>query len=701
MFLCTAAGAAAPPTERKPVTDTLHGVAVSDPYRWLEDGASAEVAAWNEAQGKYARDYLDGLAVRKPIEARLAALIKATSPQFSGLEAAGSRLFAVYNDPKFQQPMLVTLGLDLDPAGRKVVLDPNALDASGLTTIDWYVPSHDGRLVAVSISKAGSEDGTLHVYEVATGKELGDTIPRVQFPTAGGALAWAKDNASFWYTRYPGDDKPEADRHFYQQMYRHELGQPWKDDPLVLGTADGLPRISEIFLDNRYAPDMVLASIQNGDGGEWQQWLISDDGRKTRVSDFPDKAVSAVLAKDHTLYLVSRQGAPNGKVLKLAPGTTDLAAAKEFVPEGKSTIIIDGPRRPTLAGDAVLLSYIEGGPNEVRAFGLDGKAKAKLPLPEIASFGDIQALPGGDALFDVSTYLRPRYTVRWHGKTGRVEETKLAVQSPIKFDDAEIVREFATSKDGTKVPLNIIRKKGLKRDGTSPTLLYGYGGYGVSQQPNFAGSSVRVWLDGGGVYVIANIRGGGEYGARWHEQGRLTTKQNVFDDFTAAGEYLIREKSPTKRTLALLGGSNGGLLMGAVVTQHPELARAVVSLVGVYDMVRVELDPNGSFNTTEYGTVKDEAQFKALYDYSPYHHVQAGAKYPALLLMTGANDGRVNPMHSRKFAAAMQAAGSAQPVYLRISTKSGHGIGSSLDERIAQSADWMAFLYDQLGMKLP
>jgi prolyl oligopeptidase len=263
-----------------------------------------------------------------------------------------------------------------------------------------------------------------------------------------------------------------------------------------------------------------------------------------------------------------------------------------------------------------------------------------------------------------------------------------------------VVREFATSKDGTKVPLNIIRKKGTKLDGRNPAFLYGYGGYGVSQQPRFAGPATRLWLDGGGVYVIANIRGGGEYGARWHEQGRLTSKQNVFDDFAAAGEHLIQAKYTDHAHLALMGGSNGGLLMGAMITQHPQLAHAIVSAVGLYDMLRVELDPNGAFNTTEFGTVKDRAQFDALYAYSPYHHVKPGEKYPAILLMTGANDGRVNPMHSRKFAAALQAAtGSGQPVYLRISTKSGHGIGSSLDERIANYADSMAFLFDQLGMK--
>lgn len=703
-ILDLAAAASPPATEKHAVTDTYFGVKVSDPYRWLEDNTSAKVSEWNAAQNAYTRAYLDALPVREILKTRLTTMIRATSPEFFRLEPAGERIFAIYNDPQFQQPMLVTLATDTNPASRKTVLDPNSLDNSGLTAIDWYVPSHDGKRVAVSLSKGGSEDGTLHVYDTASAAEVGEAIPRVQYPTAGGSLAWAADGNGFWYTRYPGDEKPEADRHFFMQVYFHTLGQDWRKDALVLGTQDGVPRIGEIFLDNRYAPDVVLASVADGDGGEWAHWLVGADGSKSRITNFKDKVVAATVAPDHSLYLVSRQGAPNGKVLRLAPGATDLARATTIVAEGKGSIItadVNTPRTATLTRDTMLLSYIVGGPNEVHAFGLDGKPRGKLPLPGIAAFSNIEALPDGDVLFGVSTYLRPRYYARWHAADGKIAETQLAVQSPVKFDDAEVVREFATSKDGTKVPLNIIRRKGIELDGRNPALLYGYGGYGVSQQPRFAGPTTRLLLDGGGVYVDANIRGGGEYGERWHEEGRLTKKQNVFDDFAAAGEYLVRTKYTDHAHLSLLGGSNGGLLMGAMITQHPQLARAVVSSVGIYDMLRVELDPNGSFNTTEFGTVKDEAQFRALYTYSPYHHVRQGEKYPAVLLMTGANDGRVNPMQSRKFTAALQAAtASGLPVYLRISTRSGHGIGSSLDERIAQATDWMAFLFDQLGMKL-
>ncbi len=288
--------------------------------------------------------------------------------------------------------------------------------------------------------------------------------------------------------------------------------------------------------------------------------------------------------------------------------------------------------------------------------------------------------------------------MRYDAQQKKLERTALFQTSSYKFDDAEVVRDFAISKDGTRVPINIIRRKGAKLDGSNPTLLSGYGGYGVNQSPYFLGSSGRIWLDQGGVYVEANLRGGGEYGEQWHKAGNLTHKQNVFDDFIACAQYLIDHKYTSPEHLSILGGSNGGLLMGAAFTERPDLFRAVVSFVGIYDMLRVELDPNGAFNVTEFGTVKDPVQFRALYAYSPYHHVKDGAKYPAILFLTGENDHRVNPMESRKMTARLQAANaSGHPILLRTSSNAGHGVGTALDEEIEQYADVFSFLFDQLG----
>ena len=693
----------APPASRlDTVVDDYHGTKVSDPYRWLENENNPEVAAWNAAQNAYARAYLDSRPMRARIHERLTKLIKQSSPSWLELKPTSSRLFAIYNDPQYQQPLLVSLDLNADPKSKRVVLDPNKLDASGQTAIDWYVPSHDGEFVAVSLSKNGSEDGTLHVFD-ATGKQVDAEIPRVQYPTAGGSAAWAADNKHFWYTRYPDKPRSKDDEHFYLQTYFHEIGRPWQKDPLVLSTADGVPRIGEIFLDTSYARDVALASVQLGDGGQWAHWLLGRDGSRTKIDGFDDGVAAITMAADKTLYLISRAQAPRYKILKLDPGEYDLRKASVFVPEDKAAIIVkdDGPRAPTLAAGRLYVSYINGGPGEIRAFDLHGRPQGALPLPQVAAFSNVEALLNGNLLIHVSSYLRPNYYLRWNAQAQRGEETQLAATSPVNFDDAEVVSIFATSKDGSRVPVRIVRKRGLKLDGKNPTLLYGYGGYAVNMEPHFAGPQVRLWLDAGGVYAEANIRGGAEYGESWHQEGSLTRKQNVFDDFAAAAQALIDAKYTDHDHLALRGASNGGLLMGAMITQHPGLARAVVSSVGIYDMLRVELDPNGAFNTTEFGSVKNPEQFRALYAYSPYHHVVHDTPYPAVLMMTGANDGRVNPMQSRKFTAALQAATSSnRPILLRISGSSGHGRGTALAERIDQSADMLAFLFDQLGMTM-
>jgi prolyl oligopeptidase len=709
-FSAAAALAALPALPATPTgntVDIIQGVRVADPYRWLEDWNDPKVQAWSDAQNTRTRAFLDPLPGRAGVQTQLTQFIKAASPSYAGLAARGDHVFALYNDPAKQQPALVVLNASADPKSRAALLDPNAIDAQGHTEIDWFVPSNDGTKVAVSLSQNGSEDGTLHVYDVATGKEIDTPIPRVQFGTAGGSLAWTADDKGFWYTRYPGPDAPQSEQHFNMRVYFHALGSDAAKDPLVLGKNEGLERVSEVFLSNRYDRKSIMAMVQRGDGNIWAYYVLAEGAKPVQIGTYDDQIVYATIGPDDAVYGISRMNASNGKIVKLKPPFAEhgLASAPVVVPENQSAILSGGAEQaePDLnfSNDRLFVRDIIGGPNQVRIFALDGTSEGRLPLPEIAGNSEIEPLASGDILFDVSTYLRPRYYAVWHPKTGSSEETELKVTSPINFDDTEVVREFATSKDGTKVPVNIIRRKGTILNGRNPALLYGYGGYGISQTPRFVGATWRLWLDRGGVYAIANIRGGSEFGESWHTEGMLTKKQNVFDDFAAAGQYLIDAHYTNHDKLTLLGGSNGGLLMGAMITQHPALARAVVSAVGIYDMLRVELDPNGAFNVTEFGTVKDPAQFKALYAYSPYHHVVNGTAYPAVLMLTGATDPRVNPMQSRKFTAALQAATSARthPILLRTSKNSGHGIGSSLDERIAETTDQLTFLFDQLGMR--
>lgn len=692
----------APGTEIRPVTDDYHGIEVTDPYRWLEESDSA-VTAWTEAQTARTRAYLDGLPVRARISGELERLLSEASPAHYGLKRAGEQLFAMLSRPPAQQPMLVSLSLSADPKSQRVLVDPNLFDPTGGTAIDWYFPSNDGRYVAVSLSKGGSEDGTLHVFSVEDGKEIEPPIPGVQYPTGGGSVAWTTDSTGFWYTRYPVDGPPD-DRHFFQKVFFHALGTPLTNDVEVLGKDIPDPKIAEIHLDSSYEFSHHTALVARGDSGRFVLFTM-EQGRFVPVGGAEDEIAAAAYGPDRALYMVSRKDAPRGKLLKLAPGDLDIAHARVIVPEDDGAIPSigeDGSLPFLVTADRLYVHKLVGGPSRVDRYDLEGKPEGPVPLPDIVSVNEMVAGEGDTVLLSISSYLRPTYFVRFDPAAGTVAETALVQTSPVTFDDTEIVRDFAVSKDGTRVPINIVRRKGTPLDGTNPVQLYGYGGFGISLMPQFLGAERRVWLDGGGVYVIANLRGGGEYGESWHRAGALTAKQNVFDDFFAAAQRLVELGYTRPDRLAIRGGSNGGLLMGAELTQHPEAFRAVVAQVGLYDMLRFERDPNGTFNTVEFGSVTDPDQFRALFAYSPYHAVRDGVAYPAVLLTEGANDGRVNPMQSRKMAARLQAATvSNHPVFLLTRSDSGHGHGSSLSVRIAEGADYLAFLFDQLGMGLP
>jgi len=683
-------------TAKKPVSTRYQGVTVEDSYQWLEKDDGPDVKAWSAAQNQRTRQYLDQLPDRAAIEKQLTEWYAKTSPSYSSLVSRPGLLFVMKFQPPRQQPLLVTLASADDLNSEKVVLDPNVLDPKGSTAIDWFASSLDGKYVAASLSKSGSEDGTLHFYETATGKALPDTIAHVQYPTAGGSAAWNADGTGIYYTRFPRKgERPEADLNFYQQVYFHKLGTPDTDDRYSIGK--DFPRIAEIVLEGSRDGRYILASVANGDGGDFAHYLLGPEGSASggwkQITKFSDQIKAARLGSDNALYLLSRDAAPRGKVLRLPLETPELSKAVEIVPTGEPVI-----QQIVPTAGALFVGDLLGGPSQIRRFGLDGKDETIIPIPKISAVQEMVALEDGSLLFRDQSFTEP--AAWFHCPKEKTEAVKTALRStsPVSFADIEVTREVATSKDGTKIPLNIIFRRGMKRDGQNPTLLYSYGGYGISMSPNFEFTR-RLWFDHGGVYVVANIRGGGEFGEDWHKAGNLTKKQNVFDDFDAAAEYLIKEKYTRPEKLAIQGGSNGGLLMGSMITQHPDLMRAVVSQVGIYDMLRVELAPNGAFNVTEFGTVKDPEQFKALYAYSPYHHVVDGTKYPSILMMTGANDGRVAPYHSRKMVARLDEANKSQnPILLRTSSSAGHGIGTALNERIKQLADVYAFLFAQLGI---
>ena len=675
-----------PPTPKHPVIETYHGVSVTDNYRWLEDWSNPAVRAWSEVQNTYARRYLDRLPDRL---ARLRALYSQPSPRFYGLAFRHSVLFAIKRQPPKDQPLLVTLPSLSDPTSARVLVDPNTLDPSGHTAIDFYVPSPDGRFVAVSLSQGGSENGELRVYDVASASPLPDVIPRVNRGTAGGSLAWTSASSSFYYTRYPAPGEcPAADLDFYQQVWFHTLGSNPSSDRYSLGR--GFPRIAEIALDESPDGRTILARMANGDGGEFAHYLLTTGGEWTQIATLADEVVSIHPGPDGSLYLLSRHQAPMGAILKTPIGRPSLASARTVVPESSVAIQDFAP-----SAGHLYISGVTGGPSRLRVFSLDGRAEGEVPLRPVSDVIQILAYSNGRLLFEQSGFLDPPAWFSFDPSTHRATPTVLRESSPTSFADLEVLRDTAVSSDGTKIPLNIIRPTGTKLDGSHRVLLYAYGGYGISSTPGFL-LRERPLFDRGFIYVVANIRGGGEFGEAWHRAGMLTRKQNVFDDFAASARYLIDHGYTTPARLAIEGGSNGGLLMGAALTQHSGLFRAVVSHVGIYDMLRVELSPNGAFNVTEFGTVKEADQFHALFAYSPYHHVRDGAQYPAILFLTGVNDPRVDPANSRKMTARLQASGTGLPVLLRTSSTSGHGIGSSLSDVLEQEADVDAFLLAQI-----
>jgi prolyl oligopeptidase len=707
-LLIVAASAEVPPlpaTPKRTVTEVFHGVEVRDDYAWLQKANDPEVRRWIEDQNQHTRAILDQFPQMSALRQRVRELMSEKAPDYRDIRYQGSVLFALKLQPPQEQRFLITLASPEQPESARVIVDPNAFRSPQKTAIDFYVPSRNGRLVAVSLSEGGSEEGSVHVYDVDSGKERGDVIPRVNGPTAGGSVAWNADNTGFYYTRYPrGDERPKEDLDFYQQVYFHKLGTPTESDTYVIGKE--FPRIAEITLDASSDGRYVLATVANGDGGEYAHYLRSPDGRWTKVTEFADRISAAIFGPGESLYLVSRKGAPRGKIMRLPLEQPKLATARVVVPQSDvniegMTLTSAGGLAASLVATATRLYVIDvnGGPSQLRVFDPDGGHEQKVPIKPVSAVEQIVRMEGDEVLFRNESYVDPPAWYRYDPATAKVTITALRRDSRDEFRDVEVVREFATAKDGTKVPLTILHRKGRALDGKNPTLLYGYGGFGISITPSFRLGRL-AWLEQGGVSALANLRGGGEYGEEWRAAGQLTRKQNVFDDFAACARHLIERKYTTPEKLAIEGGSNGGLLMGAELTQHPALFRAVVAHVGLYDMLRFERHPNGVFIVTEYGSVKDPEQFKALLAYSPYEQVKESTAYPAVFLLCGINDGRVAPADSWKMAARLQTAtSSGRPVLLWTKMGSGHGIGSSLSEKIDEATDVYAFLFQQLGVK--
>ena len=689
-------GVAGPPVaDRRAVDITYHGVTVTDDYQWLEDGTSDETREWTRSQDAHARAYIGALSHREAVRERVSELLHASSVTYGSVQQSGTTYFAIKQQPPKQQPFVVTID-DLDYlATETVVVDPNEIDPTGRTAIEFFEPSPDGSLIAISLAKDGSEDGVLHVYDVRSREVVGTPIPRVLF----GSVAWRADGTGFWYTRHPRPgERPDGDLDFYQEIWFHELDDSADDDRRDLAGVFADDKIAQNIL--QASPDgrWVLDLAEKGDGGEWEIFVRAqrEGAAWSRVAGIDDKCVTAQFGWDDDLWLLSLEDAPHGEILRLRLGDS---------PSVDDATTVVSSSDATIEGFAVTRSRVwvadlVGGPSQVRVFDHDGSPVGTLPVLPVSAVSGLRRIGGTEIVYANESFTQPR--AWWRAGESDQEPSRTALESvcPIDFSDIEVVRETAPSPDGTQVPLSLLQRRGTARDGNNPTLLYGYGGYGISVKPTFDPSGM-LWLEQGGVLAIANIRGGGEYGDEWHRSGALAHKQNVFDDFAACGRHLIESGVCRADRLALLGGSNGGLLMGAMITQHPDLARVVVALVPVLDMLRVELHPNGVYNVTEYGTVTDPELFRVLHAYSPYHNVADGVSYPAVLLTAGEFDPRVDPYHAKKMTARLQAATtSGQPVLLRIEA-GGHGLTSSLGQQIEELTDMYAFIFDRLDLAYP
>jgi len=675
------------------VTTSYHGIAVTEDYRWLEEATAERTPEWTAEQSRRARDFLDALPCRAAVHTRVRQLLETGSTSYHWLGRGGLVYFALKRQPPRQQPFLVALSDLVDTATERVLVDPNAIDPSGETAIDFCVPSSDGARVALSLSEHGSEDGTIFVYDVASGEVVDTPIAHANPAAAVASLAWRHDGQAFWYSRSDPDG-------FYQQVWTHELGSTADRAELSGLFAD--PAIVENFLTASGDGGWVMDQAQKGDGGEWQifvrRQVAGDDSRAVggvagwwQVAGIANKCIVAAFGAG-SLFLLSRAASPRGAVLRvpLTPGAT-VADAEEVVPPGSVTIT-----GLAVTDDTLWVSDIDGGPCGIRRFGLDGTPLPAVEVPALSTVSNLAALAADEAVWAVESFTEPPGW--WVGADGAPpRRTGLGTTRAVDMSSYKVTREFVTSKDGTAVPLSVIAAPETPQDGSPPALLTGYGGYGISLSPHFD-PQILVWLEQGGIYAVANIRGGGEYGEQWHHQGRLAAKQNCFDDFIACADHLVQHGTTRRDRLAIIGGSNGGLLMGAVVTQRPDIARAVVAAVPVLDMLRVETTPNGRYNVTEYGSVEDPDMFAALLAYSPYHNVSDGARYPAVLLTGGEFDPRVEAWHPKKMCARLQAAtASDEPILLRMES-GGHGLRQSLDREIDLVTDYYAFLFDRLGI---
>jgi prolyl oligopeptidase len=679
-----------PKAEKRPLEERIQGVKILDNYRWLEDGNNPDTQKWVADEMAYTHSVLDPLPGRDAIHKRLTELLSIGS--LTQPEIGGKYYFYTRREGMQNQPVLyVREGVE---GKDRVLVDANQLAADGTIALDWYQPSENGRFLAYGTSPSGSEMSTLHILETKTGKALPDTIER----TRACSIAWMHDNSGFYYTRYPKKgDVPEGQEMYNRHVFYHELGTDPTTDPPIFGEGRDPEDWPSVSLDN----DGRLLLITVAQGWTKSELFLMDLKKgtpPTRITTGKNFLYSGSVYNGR-LYIVTNEDAPRYRVFMAEAGNYERDDWKEIIPQTEAVL-----QGAALWGGKIFAQYEQNATSQLRLFDVDGKVISDIHLPALGTvFGSEGKWDRDEIFYGFLSFTVPPTVYRFDLKTGAT--TVWAKVDAPSIDPAayEVQQEWYQSKDGTRVPMFVVYKKGLKKDGHNPTLLTGYGGFNISLTPSFS-RTAYLWMEHGGIYAVANLRGGAEFGEDWHRAGMLGKKQNVFDDMIAGAEHLIAEKYTDKDHLAIQGGSNGGLLMGAMITQRPDLFRAVVCQVPLLDMLRYQNFQIAKLWIPEYGSSDNPEQFKWLYAYSPYHHVKAGTEYPAILFMTADTDTRVDPMHAKKMAALMQdeaenGKSRTRPILLRIEAKAGHGAGKPVTKQIEEFTEVYSFLFWQLGVR--
>jgi prolyl oligopeptidase len=679
-----------PKAEKRPITETMHGVEITDNYRWLEDATSPETEKWVDAESAYTRSILDPLPGRAAIQKRLTELLSIGN--ISQPEIGGKYYFYTRREGMQNQPVLyVREGLE---GKDRVLVDVNQLAADGTIALDWYQPSENGKYLAYGTSPSGSEMSTLHIVETKTGKLTPDTIER----TRACSIAWLPDASGFYYTRYPKKgDVPEGQEMYNRHVFFHLLGTDPETDDKIFGEGRDPEDWPNVSIDND--GQLLVISVEEG-------WTKSELYLKDLKKNTPPERITtgknflySATAYNGRLYITTNEDAPRYRVFMAEAGNWERDDWKEIIPQTEAVLQGVG-----VWGGKLFAQYEYNASSQLKIFNIDGTLVSNLQLPALGTvYGSSGKWDRDEIFYGFFSFTVPPSVYRYDLKTGKTTEWAKVDAPSIDPSLYEVQQEWFNSKDGTKVPMFVVYKKGLKKDGRNPALLTGYGGFNVSLTPSFS-RTAYLWMEHGGVYAVANLRGGAEFGEDWHRAGMLGNKQNVFDDMIAAAEHLISEKYTDTDHLAIQGGSNGGLLMGAMITQRPDLFRAVICQVPLLDMLRYQYFQIAKLWIPEYGSSDIPEQFKWLYAYSPYQHVKKGVEYPAILFMTADTDTRVDPMHAKKMAAEMQdeaknGASKTRPILLRIESKAGHGAGKPVVKQIEEYTDVYSFLFWQLGVK--